>query len=164
MYNRKGGLSFFRIAVIAAIVGIVLIAGAVITYLSNQATARSPLTIAPYPNAVFWGNKNVTATSQSVYYRVADTPEAVEAYYQQQLVQRFGADQSCVRLPATGNAPGSDSNPSVVPYLFRCVFDNSGFNTYQYTQVDIYPGEANSDPFLNAAGLTVVRYDEQWQS
>ncbi|HVU14476.1 MAG TPA: hypothetical protein VHD90_24535 [Phototrophicaceae bacterium] len=165
MFNRKGGLSVIRISIIVAIVGIVLVAGAAITYLTDQAAARSPLDIPAYPKAVYWGTKNVQTTSREVYYRVADTPEAVANYYQQQMNQHYGnSDQTCVRLPASGNAPGSDTDPSIVPYLFRCIFDNSGLNTFQYTQVDIYPGESNPDPFLNAAGMTVVHYTEQWQS
>ena len=164
MFNRKGGLSIIRIGIIAAIVGGLLIAAAAISYLSDQQSHRSPLEISPYPSAVYWGTSDVADTSRNVFYRTADKPEAVAAYYQQKMIEHYGNnDQSCVRLPATGNAPGSDSNPAISPYVFRCMFDNSGFNTSQYTQIEIYPGAANKDPFFDAAGQTIVKYEEQWQ-
>lgn len=161
--NRKGGVSLIRIGVIAAVVGFLLVAGAALTYLKDQNDKRSPFEIQPYSNAVYWGTSDIRDTSRNVFYRVADTPESVVAYYQQKLNEHYGnSDQSCVRLPATGNAPGSEADPNIIPYLFRCVFDNSGFNTSQYTQVEIYPGRADPDPNRNAEGLTVVKYMEYW--
>jgi hypothetical protein len=162
--NRRGGLSIVRISLIAAFVGILLIGGAVVSYLTDQASHRAPLDIAAYPNAVYWGTSEVHDTSRNLFYRVSDAPEKVASYYQQKMVEHYGNnDQGCVRLPATGNAPGSDTNPNIPPFIFRCLFDNSGFNTSQFTKVEIYPGEENSDPFLNAKGLTIVKYEQQWQ-
>ncbi|MCC6804836.1 MAG: hypothetical protein IT319_18275 [Anaerolineae bacterium] len=156
-------MSLVRIGVIAGIIGVLIVAAAAASYLTTQNAARSPLEISPYPNAVYWGTSDVRDTSRNVFYRVADTPESVVGYYQQKLNEHYGnSDQSCVRLPATGNAPGSEADPNVIPYLFRCVFDNSGFNTSQYTQVEIYPGRADADPNRNAEGLTVVKYMEYW--
>lgn len=161
--KRNSGFSLIRIGVIAAVVGVLIIGGAALTYLKDQNDKRSPFEIQPYPNAVYWSQSNVAATSRNVFYRVADTPESVVSYYQQKLNDHYGnTDQSCVRLPATGNAPGSDTDPNIALYIYRCVFDNSGFNTSQYTQVEIYPGRANSDPFFNAEGLTIVKYIEHW--
>ncbi len=165
MFNRKGGLSIIRIGVIAGILGLVLVAAAGVSYLTDQSSHRAPLEIQLYPSAVYWGTSDVHQTSRNVFYRVKDTPEKIVAYYQQKLVEHNGnSDQNCVRLPATGSAPGSDTDPNVAPYIFRCMFDNSGFNTSQYTQVDIYPGKANPDPFYDAAGSTIVKYAEQWNS
>jgi len=164
MSNRRGGISVIRVGLFAGLVGVLLVVGGVITVLSDQQSRRSPLEIAPYPNAQMWGTSDVQETSRNVFYRSADSPEAVAAYYQQKLNEHYGNhDQTCVRLPATGNAPGSDTNPNISPYIFRCMFDNSGFNTSQYTKVEIYPGEPNPDPFYNAEGLTIVKYEEQWQ-
>jgi hypothetical protein len=165
MTNRKGGLSIIRIGVIAGIIGLVLVAAGVISILTDQASKRSPLEIPPYPGAVYWGSSDVQTTSRNVFYRIKDTPENVMAYYQQKMIDHYGnGDQTCVRLPATGTTPGSDTNPNVPSYIFRCMFDNSGFNTSQYTQVEIYPGKANPDPFYDAAGQTIVKYAEQWNS
>jgi hypothetical protein len=161
--RRSGGFSLIRVGIIAGVVGFLIIAVAVLAYLKDQNDKRSPFEISPYPNAVYWGTSEIHDTSRNVFYRVADTPESVVAYYQQKLNEHYGnTDQSCVRLPATGNAPGSQTDSSIVPYLFRCVFDNSGFNTSQYTQVEIYPGRADPDPNRNAEGLTVVKYMEYW--
>lgn len=49
------------------------------------------------------------------------------------------------------------------PFQFSCMFDHSGFRSTQYTLVVIYPGLANPDP-LDAAGMTVVKYEQLWQS
>ncbi len=164
MFNRKGGLSIIRIGLIAGGIGIVLVAAGVLSLFADQASKRSPLEITPYPNAVYWGVSDEKATSRNVFYRAADTPESVAAYYQQKMVEHYGNnDQSCVRLPATGNQIGSENSADIPAYLFRCMFDNSGFNTSQYTEVEIYPGKANADPFFNAAGLTIIKYAEQWQ-
>ncbi len=162
--KRKGGLSIVRMSLIAAFIGGLLIVGAVVSYTTDQASHRSPLDIPTYPNAVFWGRSDVHDTSQNLFYRVSDAPEKVAGYYQQKMVEHYGNnEQGCVRLPATGNALGSDANPNISPYIFRCMFDNSGFNTSQFTQVEIYPGEENADPFFNAKGLTIVKYEQQWQ-
>ena len=161
--NRSGGFSLIRIGIIAAVIGFVVIAVAVLAYMKDQSDKRAPFEIPPYPNAVYWGTSDIRDTSRNVFYRVADTPETVVAYYQQKLNDHYGnTDQSCVRLPATGTTPGSERDASILPYLFRCVFDNSGFNTSQYTQVEIYPGRADPDPNRNAEGLTVVKYMEYW--
>ncbi len=72
-------------------------------------------------------------------------------------------DQDCVRYPATGNAPGSENDPNVAPFVYRCMFDNSGFNSSQYTQVEIYPGREDPNPELSAAGQTIIKYAQQWQ-
>jgi hypothetical protein len=162
--ERKGGISIIRIGLIAGALGLLLIGAGVISVMLDQSSKRSPLEITLYPGAVLWGTSDVRPTSKNVFYRVSDSPENVAAYYQQKMIDHYGnSEQSCVRLPATGNAPGSDTDPNIPPYLFRCMFDNSGFNSSQYTQVEIYPGKANPDPFFNAAGMTVVMYKQQWQ-
>src|SRR5262245_44197873 len=162
--ERKGGISIIRIGLIAGALGLLLVGAGVISVMLDQSSKRSPLEITLYPNAVLWGTSEVRPTSKNVFYRVADSPENVAAYYQQKMIEHYGnSEQSCVRLPATGNAPGSDTDPNIPPYLFRCMFDNSGFNSSQYTQVEIYPGKENPDPFFNAAGMTVVMYKQQWQ-
>ena len=157
-------MSIVRMSLIVAFVGLLLIIGAVVSYTTDQNAHRVPLDITLYPNSVYWGMSDEKDTSRNVYYRVSDSPEKVASYYQQKMIEHYGnSDQGCVRLPATGNAPGSGTNPNITPYIFRCMFDNSGFNTSQFTQVEIYPGQENADPFFNAKGLTIVKYEQQWQ-
>ena len=165
MANRRGGTSIVRISIIAAIIGVVIIAAAAVTYLTDQASKRSPLEIAPYPDSAYWGSSNERATSRNIFYLSADTPEEVAQYYQQKMSEHYGNDeQRCVRLPPSGNASGSETDPTVALYTFRCMFDNSGFNSTQYTQVEIYPGKANDIPSLSAEGQTIIKYEQQWQS
>lgn len=164
MYNRKGEISIIRIGVIAGIIGLLLIAAGVITVLGDQASKRQPLDIEPYPNAQYWGTSDERPSSRNVFYRAADSPEAVAAYYQQKMNDHYGSrDQGCVRLPPQGTTPGSDSDPNIVAYQYICMFDSSGFRTSQYTRVLIYPGRASPDPYYNAQGLTVIKYEQQWQ-
>ncbi len=164
MFNRKGQLSVIRIGVFAGILGILLIGAAVVSYFADQSSKQSPLEIELYPSAQYWGNNNERDTSRDVFYRSPDSPEAVAAYYQQKLEAFYGnRDQSCVRLPATGENLGSATDTSIVPYQFICLFDNSGFRTTQYTRVVISPGQPNADPFYDAAGMAVIKYEEQWQ-
>ena len=165
MANRKGGLSIVRISIIAAIIGGVIIAAAAVTYLTDQASKRTPLEVVPYPGAAFWGESEERATSRNVFYLSADTPEDIAMYYQQKMNEHYGnAEQRCVRIPATGDAPGADTNPNVAPFVYRCMFDNSGFNSSQFTQVEIYPGKANEVASLSAEGQTIIKYEQQWQN
>jgi hypothetical protein len=165
MANRRGGLSIVRVSIIAAIIGIVLIGAAAVTYLTDQASKRTPLDVALIPGASYWGTSEQGATSRKVFYLSSDTPEAVAYYYQKKLQEQYqDATLSCVRFPATGNAPNSDTNVSIALYIYRCMFDNSGFNSSQFTQVEIYPGRPNEDPALDADGFTIIKYEQQWQS
>ncbi len=165
MANRRGGFSIVRISIIIAVIGAVLIGGAVVTYLTDQASKRSPLDIPLIPNAAYWGTSEQQATSRNVFYLTADAPEAVAMYYQQKMQEQYKDNSlGCVRFPATGTAPGSDTDPNIAPFIYRCMFDNSGFNSSQYTQVEIYPGRPNQEPALNAAGFTIIKYAQQWQS
>lgn len=164
MNKRRGGFSLFRIALIAGVVGLLLVGAGVFSVYSDQNSRRSPLDIAPYQNAQYWGTSEVKDNSRNVFYRSPDKPEAVAAYYQQKMNEMYGnSDPSCVRLPPTGNTPGSDTDPTIIPFQFICMFDNSGFQSTQYTRVVIYPGQPNSNAFLNAAGMTIIKYEELWQ-
>ncbi|MEP7291201.1 MAG: hypothetical protein ABI835_05430 [Chloroflexota bacterium] len=164
MAKRKGGLSIVRISIIAAVIGIALIAVAAISFYLDQRSHQAPFEIAPYPAAAYWGESNKRDTSRNIFYLTADLPEQVALYYQQKMADHYGNnDQSCVRLPATGIVQESETNPNIAPFIYRCMFDNSGFNSSQYTQVEIYPGRADDNPALNAEGMTIVKYEQQWQ-
>ncbi len=164
MNRRRGGLSLFRVALIAGALGLILIAAGAISVFTDQNSKRSPLDITPYANAKYWGTSAVKDNSRNVFYRTPDKPEAVAAYYQQKMTEHYGnSDQNCVRLPPTGSTPGSESDPTIIPYQFICMFDNSGFQSTQYTRVVIYPGQPNPNPFFDAAGMTIVKYEELWQ-
>jgi hypothetical protein len=91
------------------------------------------------------------------------TPEQVAQYYQQQLNQHYGDDQEdCVRIPPTGEFPVQANDDYAIPYEYKCLFDNSGFQTTQYTQVRIYPGFYHPDADINSQGMTIIEYQQRW--
>jgi hypothetical protein len=162
--NREG-VSIFRIALIIGIVGLVLIAvWAIWFFVFDQSSRRVPFEVTLYPTSEFWGESDVQVGYRNLFYRTTDSPEVVVNFYQDKLNEHYGnRDQSCVRIPPTGSNPRSEQDPTLLQYEYKCVFDRSGFNQTQYTQVLIYPGAYNADPFLNAQGLTVIQYEQQWQ-
>jgi hypothetical protein len=162
--SSGSGFSIFRIALIIGLVGIVIIAAWAGWFLLDQASRRVPFDVTLYPNAEFWGDSNVQAGFRKLFYRTIDSPETVAAFYQQRLDEHNGGSgERCVRIPPEGVDREADNDLSRLPYQFKCVFDRSGFNATQFTEVYIHPGRFNTDPFLNAQGLTIIRYDQQWQ-
>lgn len=165
MANRRGGLPIVRISLIAAVIGIALVGVAGISYFTDQASKRVPLEVELIPSAAYWGMSDQRPTSRNVFYLTAETPETVASYYQQKLQSQYNdSSLHCVRFPATGNAPGSDTDMRIAPFIYRCMFDNSGFNSMQFTRVEIYPGRPNENPELDADGFTIIKYAQQWQS
>lgn len=164
--NRSGGISIVRLGLLAGGIGLLLVVLGVAAFMGDQASRRGPFNIDPYPGAEPWGTGTITSSSRELFYLVSNaTPDQVLQYYQQKLNQHTGSSQDrCVRTPPVGEAPMSRSNPSLIPYQFTCVFDNSGIGATQYTTVLIYPGTPhNEDPFLNSAGKTVILYEQHWQ-
>lgn len=162
--RRSSGLSIFRIALIIGLIGIAIIAIWGIWFFFDQASRRVPFDVTLYPGAEFWADNSVQTGFRKLYYRTIDSPEEVAAFYQQRLDEHNGGPgERCVRTPAEGVDAAAVNDMSRLPYQFKCVFDRSGFNTLQFTEVYIHPGRYNPDPFLNAQGLTVIRYEQQWQ-
>jgi len=160
----RGGWSIFRLALVAGGIGLGLILIGVLIFLSDQASRRAPFNVPTYPSAVEWGMRDVRPTSRTMLYRERDaSPEEVAAFYQQQMERHYGdGEESCVRIPASGNNPINPNDPLSIPYQFRCLFDNSGFQTTQLTQVLIYPGTFDPDPDMNSEGMTVIEYQQRW--
>ena len=162
--TRSGGVSIVRISLTIGIVGILIVGAWLVWFFIDQASRQVPFEVAIYPGAEYWGETNVLPGSRDLFYRTPDTPEQVSAYYTQKMSEYYGnGDQVCVRLPPEGTNAGAEANLNSVLYQFKCMFDRSGFNSTQYTQIVIYPGRYNADPFLNAEGLTIVKYEQQWQ-
>jgi len=163
--NSKKGSSLLRNIIIIVVIGAILVGGGILSFLADQASHQTPLEIDPYPGAEMWGYGDQNRASRVVYYKIRDaSPEDVADYYQDRLNQHTnGTQEQCVRLPDIGEYPASDLGPGVPPYQFRCLFDNSGFQATQYTQVIVSPGLYNTDPEYNTEGLTIVRYEQVWQ-
>lgn len=162
--TRSGGVSIVRIALIVGIVGILIVGAWLVWFFIDQASRQVPFDVAVYPGAEFWGENDVQPGGRNLFYRTPDSPELVAEFYQLRLNEYYGdAEQFCVRIPPEGVNEGLENNPNAVLYQFKCMFDRSGFNATQFTQVIIYPGRYNPDPFFNAEGLTIVKYEQQWQ-
>ena len=162
--GRDGKISVVRVGTIIAIVGIIFVVGGIVAFQVDQNSFKSPLEIAPYPNAEDWGQDQPSPVSRTLFYRVSGaTPEEVASYYQQKLNELNGnGDEKCKRNPSAGDFPDSD-RPGVVPYEITCLFERSGLNANQTTLVIIQPGVSNSDPELDSTGMTVISYDQRWQ-
>lgn len=156
--KKSSGLSVIKIGLIAGGIGIAMVVIGALAFTNDQAARRTPFNISPYPGAQEWGTSDETNYSRSVFYRVPDVvPEDIVVYYQDKLNQHTGDNgEECVRFPQSGSMPLDPNNPRAIPYEYRCLFDNSGFQTTQYTQVRIYPGFGESD------GQTVIEYQQRW--
>jgi hypothetical protein len=167
MTNRKGGISVIRVGSIAAVIGVLLVVGGIISFMVDQSSYRVPLEVPPYPNAVPWGGERMRSdTWRYVYYQAPNvTPEEVMDYYNGKMREYYGSGQDaddCNRYPPEGTFPDADQ-PGVLPYQFICLFQRNGLGAIQTTKVTIQPGVYNEDPALNTQGMTVIEYEQQWQ-
>jgi hypothetical protein len=163
LVGSDGNLSLFRVGTVIGAIGILLLIGGVAAYVLDQNSYKTPLNVEPYPGAETWGTPREQGASRRVVYKVdAGSPDEVAAYYSQKL-NDFGGDTSCVRTPQVGTAPGSESDPSIVPFTFRCLFQRTGLGVSQQTVVTIQPGVFNADPLLNTQGATVIEHNQTWQ-
>jgi len=162
--EQRRSSSIVRYSLIAGIIGILIIGAGVVSFFVDQASRQTPFDVQAPPGAVQWGESDVLSNSRNVYYRIPDSVENVVNYFQQKMNEHYGdAVERCIRIPAVGEAPPAAIGQSV-PFQFNCMFDHSGFRSTQYTLVVIYPGQANENPEMDAEGLTVVRYEQLWQS
>lgn len=176
--DKKGNLSPFRTSLTAGAFGLLVLVISAAGFFIDQESRRTPY-FPPVPNgAETWGypRPGFGPTNQFVYYRIQNSdPAAVAAFYNDQLEeldpQADGA--RCERFPATGtfadpqyNSLGQriqvEYNPETQPaYRYACMFDRGGFNTTQWTQVNIYP---NLPSFPETEGYTVIEYEQTWSS
>lgn len=164
--RTRSGFPLFRMILLVAFIGVVLIGGGVASFFADQQSRRQPLDIELYPGAERWGEApDQGATRRSVFYRVGGTTvETVAGFYEEELRQHTGDSQErCVRLPAEGEFPAEDLEPGQVPYYFKCLFDRSGLGATQYTEVIVMPGLPSDNPEFNTEGMTVVRFNQVWQ-
>jgi hypothetical protein len=162
--EKRRSASVVRYSLIAGVIGILIIAAGVVSFFVDQASRQTPFEIQPPSGALYWGESNVLSNSRHVFYRVPDTVDNVVDYYQGKMNEHYGDTvERCIRIPPAGEAPPA-ANGQSIPFQFSCMFDHSGFRSTQYTLVMIYPGLPNDNPDLDAAGMTVVKYEQLWQS
>ncbi|MCA9887551.1 MAG: hypothetical protein KC546_04225 [Anaerolineae bacterium] len=182
--DKNGALSPFRMSIAAGAFGLLMLAISVIGFFLDQESRRTPY-FPPVPAGVEqWGYPVPEGNyRQQIYYRTQSMPvEEVAAFYNDQMLAHYGNNASdpeaeqCQRFPETGtfadeqvNSYGervrSDYDPLTQPaYHYTCMFDRSGFNTSQWTQVTIYPGIPNADPALDSQGYTVIWFQQEWSN
>ncbi|HEX2906265.1 MAG TPA: hypothetical protein VHO69_05350 [Phototrophicaceae bacterium] len=165
MMGRDGNISVIRIGALAAIVGVLIIIGAAISFFIDRASRQVPLDIELYPGAMTWGQRANSGSARTVYYQISGeiAPEQVKDFYQQKMDQFYPADterelRECKRDPRDGNFNEYDEGvPNKIPYQWSCLFDRSGFQVTQFTRVNIMPG------INDTAGMTIIAYEQTWQ-
>lgn len=166
MLGRDGNISIIRVGTIAAIIGILVIIGGVVSFLIDRASHQVPLEVEVFPGAQLWGQRTHSDTGRTVYYQIANaSPDQVKDYYQQKMNDFYPSDtelelRTCKRNPLNGNFPEYDRGTAgITPFQWSCMFDRSGFQITQSTRVNIQPGI----PANGTAGLTIVAYEQIWQ-
>jgi hypothetical protein len=165
--RRDSGFSVFRIGIFAAIVGVLFLVGGFILVAIEQQTQRQPLEITLPPNAQLADQVEGSGTSRELYYFIpSTTAEDVANFYNDQMRNFYGSDpaaERCRRIPASGNYDTYVPGNGVVPYVFRCLFDTSGFQGDRFTEIEIQPGVRIDEQGINNEGNVVVKYLSQWQ-
>ncbi len=166
LFGRDGNISIVRVGTLAALLGLLFILGAVVTFFIDQESRRRPFDVPLIEGAEQWGDieQSIVSPERRVFYRVADKDTAeVAAYYQARLTEHGDNADRCARIPSEGDLPGTENDDRAVGHQYICLFDNSGFFATQHTMVKIWPGTASDDPELDSLGMTVIQYDQRWQ-
>lgn len=165
MFGRDGSFSVIRLGTFAAIIGVLLIIGAIVFFFIDRSSHQVPLQIDPYPGATNAGQVDRSKTSRSAYFQIANvTPEEVVAFYQGKMDSFYGTGtekelRECKRFPPVGEQESyTRGDAGAVPYQYTCLFDRSGFFVSQLTAVIIQPGVDKNK------GMTIVAYEQSWQS
>lgn len=173
-FNRSGDLSFFRIGILIAVIGGLMLVGAVVFTASDQAAFRTPLDIALPAETQQVGEEILSPISRRLYFESALSPEAAAAYYDSKLAefaQSEGNDPNdpnrdrCLREPRSGNYQGYVPGDGRVPYEFRCLFQQISLSNgmEKWTLVFIQPGVRNDAAGTNYEGTTRIEYEQYWQ-
>ncbi|MCU0496585.1 MAG: hypothetical protein MUF87_04440 [Anaerolineae bacterium] len=166
--NTGGGISAFQISVFAGIAGVAFLVFWLVVLSVDQQAQRQPLEITPPSNAELREQVDVNSTNRRLYYVIPNsTAEDVVAYYDQQMLDFYGADASnserCRRLPGSGNYDNFQAGNGSIPYQYRCLFDTANFQGDRITEVVIHPGVRNNATGDNFEGSVIVEYLQQWQ-
>jgi hypothetical protein len=160
-------MSAVRIGIIMGIIGIVLLGAGVFSFYADVQSRRAPLDVALFPQAQQWGFTDGGTGRRTTYFRAPGVdPVAIAAFYQAEMQRFYGTAsdaERCIRNPSVGDNPVPADIPNAIPFEYRCMFDRSGMGASQYTLIRIYPGLANANPELDAAGAAVVVVEQVWQ-
>ncbi len=162
--DKQGNISLFRVGTIVAVLGILLVGGGFLTYVLDQNSFKTPLVVEPFPGAQQWGTPREQGVTRRELFQIEGaTADDVMAFYEQKLLEFDSASDGCVRTPPTGTFIDSQTDRTVPPYRFKCLFQRTGLRASQLTTITIEPGVFNSDPSLDTTGMTVVEHNQRWQ-
>jgi hypothetical protein len=182
LMDKKGNLSWLRVSILIAALGTLFLVGSVLAFFLDQSSRNGPLVI-EVPAGAIKGNEVVLAPAwKQIYYRVpGDNIDAVAEFYKTRMRSFYNSTageetgETCQRIPPAGyftpnpnEANGIyDANFVVgesLPVVWKCLFDRSGLNNSQTTEVWIYAGLPNPDPKRDSTGFVVIRHEQRWQS
>lgn len=169
--DRSGNISVFRVSIIIGAIGLVLLLAGGASFLFDQESRRAPFYVDLPPGAEAWGAPERRSEGwQFVYYKVPGAEiETIADFYNRKMREHYGTNsggssaETCKRFPPSGEFSDYNLEEGTIPYYYTCMFDNSGLNTTQWTQVTIQPGVPNEDAFRDSAGTIVIAYEQRWQ-
>lgn len=162
--DKQGNISLFRVGTIIAVIGILLVGGGVLAYVLDQNSFKTALVVEPYPGAELWGEPITISVTRRELFRIRGVAaEDVMTYYQQKLQEFDSGSEGCIRTPATGTFANAQTDRTIPPYTFKCLFQRTGLSASQLTTITIQPGVFNSDPDQDTTGMTVVEHNHRWQ-
>jgi hypothetical protein len=172
--NDRGSISIFRIGLIMAGLGLLVVIGGFVLLEFERAEKRSALEITPPAGAEVRFNQPIGQNGRRVVYQVNgdddDTVRGVVEYYQARMDSFYDtnardADRQLCRRSPSGQGTFQDYEPGngLIPYEYRCEFDDSSdFGGERRTIVRIYPGVLDEESGLTTEGLTLIDYDMAW--
>lgn len=174
--NREGNISIVRVGTVAAVLGVVVLAGGFILNSLENRKFNSPLNIEIYPGAVEWGERQTSSTSRQLIYRVPGVePEQVAQFYDELMLEFYDSNPADLDRPQCVRIPRLDQNNGIfadyqegagnLPYYFSCLFEEvPRFNSsrYRFTRVNVQPGVLNSATGTDTRGETVIEYEQDW--
>ncbi len=181
--DKKGNMSWVRVSILIAVCGVLFIGGSIVAFFVDQSSRNGPLMIEVPPGSRQWGqDKIISSNWKQVYYLVpGDNLDAVADFYQTRMRSFYGGElgedavESCQRIPPAGYFTNRGDDPSGIydptfvpnenlPVVWKCLFDHSGLNNIQTTEVWIYAGLPHADPISDASGNVVIRHEQRWDS
>jgi hypothetical protein len=163
-FLRAGGdrISVIRVGMLIGVIGVTVFLILGISFYMDQASRHRPYYIPPPEGAVEYGSIPMGSAQQHVFYRIPMAQMSIEevvAHYTERLQALEGTDEvECERFPSAGNFSNYVPGTETVPYEFKCLFNRSGFNTVQTTEVLVQPGVEVTD----TESLVLIRYDQRW--
>jgi hypothetical protein len=182
LVDKKGNFSWLRMSILIGVLGVLFLVGSILAFMLDQSSRNGPLIVEVPAGAIATGEVVITQNWKEVYYRVPGNDlQAVADFYNTRMSSFYGGvpgenrGESCQRVPKAGYFTPDilDTNgiydPNFVtgeslPVVWKCLFDRSGLNNSQTTEVWVYQGLAHSDPNRDMSNFVVIRHEQRWQS